>query len=121
MEKKEVKKRFRPSLTAYRALESEVKELKEALESGKDGQMSAVVHGFKKVNESLQKDNKKLEDDCRVLRGKLSALESSNRHLSEEIARVREENDILTGKNNALRDENTRLVGRGFWSRVFNK
>lgn len=96
----EKKKRWRPSLTAYRALENEVSELKEQLALCKHGELSEEVKELRHRNETL---------------------DSSNKYLETSRDGLLEENKNLLKKNEELSFENKRLKERGFWARVFNK
>ena len=104
----EKKKRWRPSLTAYRALENEVSELKE------------------KVRRLM---GRKSSDDCvKVLRDHIEALENENSTLKRSNELMEKGRNVLNSdvatlkkENEALRDELRLLKGRGFWSRLLNK
>ena len=96
----EKKKRWRPSLTAYRALENEVSELKEQLALATKGS------AFKEL---------------KALREKYDTLEKSNKYLEDIRDALVVENESLVKENEMLKFENTRLKKRGFWARVFNK
>lgn len=98
----EKKKRWRPSLTAYREMQRQVEEalvlLKDArkeLVSGK-----AFVDKMKAENEALMRSNSMME---------------------KELSLQREMNDELNRLNEKLRDELFDLKNRGFWARVLNK
>lgn len=104
----EKKKRWRPSLTAYRALENEVSELKE------------------KVRRLM---GRKSSDDCvKVLRDHIEALENENSTLKRSNELMEKGRDTLNDSVQTLRKENEKLrsdirllKGRGFWSRLLNK
>ena len=89
------KKRFRPTLTAYRALENEVSK-------------------FKEMNARLVRDNQSLVD-------KNATLDQSNKLMEFELKRLREANEQLSKMNKNLRRECQYLQSRGFWKRLFNK
>lgn len=97
----EKKKRWRPSLTAYRALENEVSELKEQLALAAKGSSASK--------------------ELKALREKYDTLEKSNKYLEDSRDALVVENESLVKENEILKFENTRLKERGFWARVFNK
>ena len=97
----EKKKRWRPSLTAYRALENEVSELKEQLAHATNGSSASK--------------------ELKALREKYDTLEKSNKYLEDSRDALIVENESLVKENEILKFENTRLKERGFWARVFNK
>jgi len=104
----EKKKRWRPSLTAYRALENEVSELKEKISM-------------------LSK--RKCSDDCvKVLRDHIEALENENSTLKRSNELMEKGRNVLNSdmatlkkENEALYDELCLLKCRWFWSRLLNK
>ena len=98
----EIKKRWRPSLTAYRALEDELGTVKEHYELAK-----VAVD-----------DKNKLIDD---LQSKNSALERSNVSLSDGIKRLRKDKEDLENEVVSLKKRIAFLENRGFWNRLFNK
>ena len=69
----EKKKRWRPSLTAYRALENEVSELKEG--------MTAI----KSENVSLKRSNDMLEKEIYRLRENVSKYEKESEELKDKL------------------------------------
>ena len=104
----EKKKRWRPSLTAYRALENEVSELKEKL--------------------SRLMRRRGTDENVKVLRDHIEALESENSLLKRSNAMVEKGRDTLSGSLETLRMENEMLKGelrllksRGFWARLLNR
>jgi hypothetical protein len=90
----ETKKRFRPTLTAYRALENEVSK-------------------FKEMNARLIGDNQSLVD-------KNHTLEQSNTLMEQELDRVRKANLELCTLSSRLSNELREIKSRGFWKRLFN-
>lgn len=98
----EGKKRYRPSLGAYRALENEVSELRE--------QLRLSERSEKLVSEELREvigKNRTLEQSQR-------GMEQARKDMLAEIARL----------SNALEHSQAdvlRLRSRGFWARVFNR
>lgn len=93
----EKKKRWRPSLTAYRELENIVSELR------------------LKLTRYVPKE------DCNRLMDKISVLEKSNSLMEEELNRLRgilnEAHDTI----DAMDKEIFALCHRGLWARIFNK
>lgn len=102
----EKKKRFRPTLTAYRELEKKVSELMEG-------------------NSRLVKDCDAWRDKFRQLQEKFDSCDKGTlmRKLSEAeavLAPLRNENESLSREIRDLSDEIERLKGRGLLARVFN-
>ena len=97
----EKKKRFRPTVTAYRALEEELKITKQQLSNH-------------------MASNSRYMEDIAKFTSKVSTLEHSNRLLKEELDRVREANKELSKTNKQLCDELQVIKSRGFLARVFN-
>lgn len=91
----EKKKRFRQTLTAYRALENEVSK-------------------FKEMNARLIGDNQSLVD-------KNHTLEQSNALMEAALKRVRLINDSLLKSVAELGTELALLKSRGFWDRLLNR
>ena len=69
----EKKKRWRPSLTAYRALENEVSELKEGMTA------------LKSENVSLKQSNDMLEKEIYRLRENVSKYEKESEELKDKL------------------------------------
>ena len=107
----EKKNRFRPSLTAYRALENENSLLKE--ENAKLKSVSEIPEIVRITNEQLTTENKSLRE-------KKETLERSNKLMEDELARLREANYELSKMNKQLSRECQYLQSRGFWKRLFN-
>ena len=97
----EKKKRFRPTVTAYRKLEEELAETKQRLSN----HLSA---------------NLRYAEDIAKFTSKVSALECSNRLMEEELERVRKDKRDLIERCKELINERQKLKSRGFWARVFN-
>lgn len=95
------KRRFRPTLTAYRRLEGLLKEAKDAL----DIQIRA---------ENTQKER------IEHLRDKVNLLEKSNELMEQELIRRRDANTALGKINKQLCIELQAIKSRGFWARLFN-
>lgn len=93
----EKKKRWRPSLTAYRALENLVSELKE--------------------------ENARLisKEDSDRLKDKISVLEKSNKLLEEECDNLRGKLEEAGSTIDAMDKEIYALCHRNLWQRILNK
>lgn len=93
----EKKKRWRPSLTAYRELENLVSELKE--------------------------ENARLisKEESDRLKDKISVLEKSNKLLEEECDNLRGKLEEAGSTIDAMDKEIFALCHRGLWARIFNK
>ena len=87
----EKKKRFRPSLTAYRALENEVSELREQLSLSEQSRHK-LSEDYKRLRDELQ-SQRELTAECIKARDRWKCscedLVASKRELSEEIGRLR--------------------------------
>ena len=98
----EKKKRFRPSLTAYRALENEVSELREQLSLS-------------------EQSRRKLSEDYKRLRDELQ----SQRELTAECIRARDRwkrsCEELVASKRELSEEIGRLLSRSLWQRILNR
>lgn len=99
----EKKKRFRPTVTAYRALEDENSKLKEEIARLKQFRNDLVP--LEKYNEVLAK-NKVLEQSNTLMEAELGRLQRANIQLGKMVAKF--SNELLVIKS------------RGFWARVFN-
>lgn len=98
----EKKKRFRPTVTAYRELERLVTELRSRLESSRQ------------YCDELKEKVSSLESRNRV-------LEQSNGLVSGEIERLRNVNNAVGNRCSALRKEIFDLKNRSLWDRIFNR
>ena len=118
----EKKKRWRPSLTAYRELE---KRLGSQIEG--TSKLVADCDGWREKYRNLLDDISKgnvdvvLKDHIDSLRCENNALERSNEFMSREIGNLRDTNKAVIQENKDLRDEICVLKSRGFFARVFNK
>lgn len=76
-------------------------------------QLGGSVDSLLKVKEQIEKDKIRVRDvnnfDARAFNQKISRYESLLAEKDEEIARLREENGILTDQNTALSSENVNL------------
>lgn len=119
----EKKKRWRPSLTAYRELEAK-------LESQIDG-TSQLVKDCDAWREKYRKLKVKFDDEhfasvhlhkeYNDLKAERDTLEKSNKLMEDELNRLRAINDKLSKKCVDRDDQIEALKNRGFWARVFNK
>ena len=98
----EKKKRFRPTVTAYRELERLVTELRSRLDSSR------------KYCDELKENVSSLESRNHV-------LEQSNGLVSGEIERLRNMNNALGNRCSVLRKEIFELKNRSLWDRIFNR
>lgn len=112
----EKKKRFRPTVTAYRALEKENSELKEKLVRYKLMQ----DHVSRPKYEAVLIIKESLSTELDQLKVKYNTLLKSNKLLEEELDRVREANKELSKMNKQFCYELQVIKSRGFWARVFN-
>lgn len=112
----ETKKRFRPSLTAYRALENEVSELKEELAKYKQTHNQMSVH----VDEVVRIEKESLQTELDQLKIKYKTLLKSNELLEQERDRNHEAISDLEKRNKQLSNELQAIKSRGFWKRLFN-
>jgi len=132
----EKKKRFRPSLGAYRALENEVSVLNEKLRLS-ENEVKILKQEMKCLNESKESLDRKfcsqldgtsaLVSDCDLWREKYQSLfednkcyASSNSYMEHELDSLREKIKSVEKENDRLRSEMLQMEKRGFWSRVFN-
>lgn len=113
----ETKKRFRPTLTAYRALESENSELKEELAKYKQTHNKMSVH----VNEVVRIENKSLQTELEHLKIKYKTLLKSNKLLEQERDRNHQTLSDMSKLNKQLSNELQAIKSRGFWKRLFNR
>lgn len=126
------KKRFRPTLTAYRELEEQVRALTES-----NTQLQEKYRNQLSINTESSTRIKELEDRCRDaesvrndvvpkcsyedLLSKCDTLEKSNKYADDCIRTL---SDELTAKTKELDTCRTRcrlLLNRSFLERVFNK
>ena len=113
----ETKKRFRPSLTAYRALESENSELKEELAKYKQTHNQMTVH----INEVERIQNEQLHTELDKLKTKYRTLMESNKLLEQERDRNHQTLSDISKLNKQLSNELQAIKSRGFWKRLFNR
>lgn len=120
----EKKKRFRPTLGAYRALEDEVSRLREELrlserentclrQDGDEG-CAETVHMLVMESDSWREKYRSLDEECRTLR-------MSNGHMEKEQKRLNEKLRKAVDRIHDLETDVYVLRNRGFWARVFNR
>lgn len=120
----EKKKRFRPTLSAYRALEDEVSRLREELRQSErentylsddgNGDVAETVHMLVMESDSWRDKYRSLNDECSVLR-------KSNEHMEDEQKRLNEKLRKAVDRIHDLETDVYVLRNRGFWARVFNR
>lgn len=144
------KKRFRPTLRAYRELDRENKQLKEIVNSLSDFETIVrdnTVYRQALINFSsmirVRKDpalliqaseecdgligivyndiKKRWDEDANKLKVENETLKRSNKFLEDSRNRLEEENDELTHSNEELSFELKMLRKRSFLKRLFNK
>lgn len=108
MEEKEKKKRWRPSVTAYRQLEEQCRLL------------SAEVVTLKEDRDGLLSRVRVSDDALSRLQSSNDTLEKSNICLDKEVKRLRVVNDNLNEKISSLQVGACGCRKRGFWARLFN-
>lgn len=109
----EKKKRFRPTLTAYRELEKKVNELKIDLEHA-----VFVSNEVRNANDRLSRELNTVKSSCK---DEISTLEKSNELMEQELTHLRKVNASLRRECKKLGSELLAVRSRGFWARVFNK
>lgn len=105
----EKKKRWRPSLTAYRELEAKVNELSEKERKCYEDYIM------------LEKRYQEKEKQVKSLQSKVATLEASNMHMEDGIIAEREQRKEAEKQLDKARNEYKALKDRTFWKRVFNK
>ena len=98
----EKKKRWRPSLTAYRSLEGELSEMRE----------QCMI---------LRQADFCRSGEMRILRSRLAATERSNTLMADEMERLRNDIRELTDENASLKAEVSRLKSRSLWKRIMDR
>ena len=129
----EERKRWRPSLGAYRSLENEVSELREQLRlqclaDGYSVKELAYLRKYKRLYEEELDAKSRFIQDCDEWREKYRSvleernmLDSSNRMMSCELERIRTNEKKENERVIDLEREVEYLRNRGFWARVFNR
>lgn len=132
----QTKKRFRPTLTQYRALEIEIAELKDKnrelsdhnkrlarqVESYENESVDLVE--YKAIEEhakSLNQENIEIKAEMDSLKVHVETLEKSNKFLEDELQRVRDKANDACDDYNMARREVIWLLGRNLWERITNK
>ena len=126
------KKRFRPTLTAYRELEAQVKALNESNDAVQKKYRDQLIANNSMANEinSLKETKKYLEQQLREesvsrsaydeLMNKYNTLEKSNKYLEESRNSLHEELEEERIEHKKCRCNLNELKSRGFFARVFN-
>jgi chromosome segregation ATPase len=126
------KKRFRPTLTAYRELEAQVKALNEsndAVQRKYRNQLIASNSMVKEINSLKAKNNfleQQLTDEYvhrstyEELMNKYETLEKSNKYLEESRNSLHKELEDERIEHKKCRRNLNELKSRGFFARVFN-
>lgn len=126
----ESKKRFRPTLGAYRALERENEELrmKANVDGCYDKNLEAERDAWKKKFEEQLDGSSLLVQDCDGWRDKyrekcddVERLEGVIRDLQAKEKGYVAEIERMDKKVSKLNEENERLLNRGFLARLFNR
>lgn len=104
----EKKKRFRPTLTEYRALQNDLSVAKEQLRL----QLLADDYLSQKYNI--------LEKTYKALKVERDTLTTSNNLMEGELIRLRKELEIQHTKHRKLRKAREALKNRSFLQRLFN-
>lgn len=128
----EKKKRFRPTLTAYRALEKELAEVRENYRVQSlfcKYSDEEIAHLKDAADEVVVWKNRaqEAESKCKMLKGlrddfenKWLTSEQSNRLLEDEVRNLRMTNARQKKGLDEANAEVDRLYRRGFWKRLFN-
>lgn len=106
----EKKKRFRPSLTAYRALENEVSELKEQLRL----QLKADEYLSKEKKELEVKLEAAMSGENGYLLNCIKQFEAASQEASDTIS-------MLVAECDAWREQYHELRNRGLLARILNR
>ena len=126
------KKRFRPTLTAYRELEEQVRALTESntqLQEKYRKQLSINTESSIKITELEKKcrDAESVRNDVvskwsyEELLTKCDTLEKSNKYADDCISRLQNELSAMTKESEKYHTRCNRLLNRSFFERVFNK
>ena len=131
-EVKTTKKRFRPTLTAYREQESQIKTLSELAKELQKKNTAMTYYGeelesqiveLKEKNERLQRQ---INDDMvprsayDELLSKYDTLEKSNKFVEDGHITLRKQLEEEVKAHKACQRELYFLKNRSFWKRVFN-
>ena len=103
----EKKKRWRPSLTAYRELEKKVADLE-----------SENAELKKQVRE---RQCSKKANEIAFLKEKIVSLEKNADYMDKELKRLRIANKTLADELTESQGEVTYLLNRTLWERIMNK
>ena len=129
----EKKKRFRPTLSAYRALEDEVSELKEQVRllekvNGHSAEEIQELMSYRQKFEEqldgtgvLGRESYAWREKYRSLNEECNTLRVSNEHMEKEQKRLNEKLRKALDRIHDLETDVYVLRNRGFWARVFNR
>ena len=132
----QTKKRFRPTLTQYRALEMEIAELKDKNRelSDHNNRLARQVESYENESvelgvykaleehaKSLNQENTVIKAEMDSLKANTETLEKSNKFLEDELQRVRKNVKGACDDYNMARREVIWLLGRNLWERITNK
>ena len=104
----EQKKRWRPSLTAYRELEKQLAYANEQCLNLRNTRISAD-------------ESEKLKERIKELESENTTLAKSNDWADKELKNIRSHNKRIENENKTLKEDMEVLKSRGFWARVFNR
>ena len=112
----EVKKRWRPSLTAYRTLESELFEYKKRFDD-----LAEKERFEAKAYSNLERAYNELLETCNAQRSHIHALEHSNTSLERGLKDERKLRNGAVEDYNKARQEVLQMRNRNLWQRIINK
>ena len=112
----ETKKRWRPSLRAYRALEAALDMLQKQYDDlAEKERIEAKDYG------RLEKEYNDLLETCKEQRSKILTLEHSNYSLQTGLSDERKRSEAVTADYHKARREVIALRERTLWQRIINK
>lgn len=120
----EKKKRFRPTLTEYRALQSDLEHVKECLHQTTRELVNA--EDDKKDLQAKYDELHRLYDECSEesvenLKKEIESLQDSNGYLEDRIAKL---NETIKGLKNEVEMRDADIMNmkhRSLWQRILNK
>lgn len=119
----EKKKRWRPSLTAYRELEKQMKNEQDLhIHFAKEcDRLKSELDSHIEGTSLLVKDCDAWREKYNDLKAERDTLEKSNKLMEEELNREKHTNKEFCETYHELKEKYDDLKSRGFWARVFNK
>lgn len=114
MEEKK-KKRWRPSLAAYRELEEVIHRQVMELDGWREKYRKLLGQKAGRQGKVFS------EEEYNDLLSKKNTAELSNGYMEQQLESVRDANETLRELNESLCVEVDYLKNRGFWARVFNR